>query len=386
MVDQISALSQALEPLARQAKAASSGGLASAITTMDSRPLVASLWTGLKESSAFSPLMEVLIQFAPGVEPTVVTCTGVRRRCGHEDWAQWLVSRALQVDSLTAATELRRYAFEQDTCAKRVGLLPRLWIDCKSFTFSNDTEIVRVEEITDPRVRSLVPSGVCPWPEVRVIMLSDTASNDAPPGPASSFSDLALCLSLCLPPCFGVSLFAEAIVIPDHVPSEGFGQNWHFREFRHPQLQPAITSLQLEHAKHYHDAFSKLSDIQKDRFRVPLERLNAFGMQGSGVDALVELRIAMEATFFDEKAHSLSFQTALRAAKFLEQANDNREAVFEAFKRVYDQTSTAVHTGRAPKKKFNWQEVERIAGHVGRALKMRLESPETNWREIELQR
>lgn len=93
---------------------------------------------------------------------------------------------------------------------------------------------------------------------------------------------------------------------------------------------------------------SALEESQRQRLRVPMDRLNRSLLAGIRfVDAAIELGIALESLYAPRKlAEATAYAVRTRAARFLGGTEEQRRATLEQVKDVYDLRSCAVHAGR----------------------------------------
>jgi hypothetical protein len=141
--------------------------------------------------------------------------------------------------------------------------------------------------------------------------------------------------------------------------------------------------------------FFELETNQRQRLRVPIDRLNKSHVLGiRSVDAAIELGIALESLFAPTKlSEGISYTVRTRAARFLGGSQSERHQISNTLKDAYDLRSRAVHSGRfdgdqAPKK---WKDESRVRSVlengqriVGRSLVKAILEGEPNWEEFDL--
>jgi hypothetical protein len=92
-----------------------------------------------------------------------------------------------------------------------------------------------------------------------------------------------------------------------------------------------------------------LNKKEKERLRVPMERLSKAIRRSTHVESAIDLGIVLEALFLDDSSKDeLSFRLRLRAARWLGENLASRKEIHELLGLLYDRRSLAVHTGMLP--------------------------------------
>jgi hypothetical protein len=170
--------------------------------------------------------------------------------------------------------------------------------------------------------------------------------------PFEKLEDTRYCLSLILSIKDSLYSLGTSIYLPDNIPQISYsGQAWHKSFSKESMFCNEISDLDFEKADKLLIKFEQLDSVSKNKLRIPLERLNNFGSEEPLIDRAIELRICLESIFLnDGNKEQLRFRLALRAALFLGIDLVERKEIFKTIKTSYDITSTAVHSGKLPKK------------------------------------
>lgn len=204
---------------------------------------------------------------------------------------------------------------------------------------------------------------------------------------SEKIEDTAMCVSLARNVKYGIHPMASAIVSPDNLPYICPISGWSIIPFKQPPLSPAILKIEFDQANSILTNFIGLKEDFKKKLRIPLKKLNAFGSGESLVDKAIDLRICLESIFLDDgNKEQLRYRLALRAALFLESIPEKRKDIFKFIQKVYDTTSTAVHTGKFSEKDSNdvSKTLEDAAILAKKTLIKLIDEDEINWLEIEL--
>jgi Apea-like HEPN len=151
------------------------------------------------------------------------------------------------------------------------------------------------------------------------------------------------------------------------------------------------TSIELQRLC---EKFSQFDEISRQRFRIPMDRLNKSVLEGIRfVDAAIELGVALESFYVPSKSSdSLTHLVRTRAAKFLGGDTATRHKTADLLNDVYDLRSRAVHGGRfdADGKK-TWKDdgkiydvLERGRVLVRQSIQKAILEGEPKWKDLDL--
>jgi hypothetical protein len=160
-------------------------------------------------------------------------------------------------------------------------------------------------------------------------------------------------------------------------------------------MPSALTQASAEEISACVKLFFGLEKSQRQRLRVPIDRLNRSHVVGfRSVDAAIELGIALESLYAPAKlSGEIAYTVRTRAARFLGGTNGERQETAKTLKHVYDLRSLAVHSGRfdvdhASKK---WKDdaivravLENGRRIVGRSLVKVIHEGEPDWEAFDL--
>jgi hypothetical protein len=143
------------------------------------------------------------------------------------------------------------------------------------------------------------------------------------------------------------------------------------------------------------DQFSALDEEQRQRLRVPLDRLNRSYLAGiRSVDAATDLGIALESLFAPTRIwKKLDLRLAKRAAVLLGSDDDERKRIEQAILDAYDVRSHAVHAGRFDGSGADerWREAAAVCAAIqdgqrlaGRSLVKVILDGEPDWEQVDL--
>ncbi|CDT11823.1 HEPN domain-containing protein [Vibrio coralliirubri] len=109
-----------------------------------------------------------------------------------------------------------------------------------------------------------------------------------------------------------------------------------------------ITQQDWDAHKELYLKFLALPQGVRDLLRVPIERLNQARRRGNMADRAIDLGVACEALFLNDKSHKeqISFTLRLRAALFLADEYEERQELLNFFSSLYSCRSQAAHTGK----------------------------------------
>lgn len=115
-----------------------------------------------------------------------------------------------------------------------------------------------------------------------------------------------------------------------------------------------LTDPQLIDLQALYGRFRTLDQKVRNSLRVPIQRLNQARRRSSLADKAIDLGVAFEALYLNDRSHKeqISFTFRLRAAWHLGVDPDNRKALIKAFNKIYECRSIAVHTGSLSKEEI----------------------------------
>ena len=106
-------------------------------------------------------------------------------------------------------------------------------------------------------------------------------------------------------------------------------------------------------AKKLYKAYLSLTDNERSKLKIPLERLNLAMRKWSLVDAAIDLGVCLESIFLTDLENDygeLTFRLKPRASRFLDKDLDSRKKLFKIFGNLYNLRSRAIHSGKLPAK------------------------------------
>ena len=104
----------------------------------------------------------------------------------------------------------------------------------------------------------------------------------------------------------------------------------------------------MEEAKAIYRGLDGLGTEDKRGLQIPIDRWIQSKASQSLVDCVIDLGIALEALYLKDQGSELSFRLRTTAAWHLGSDKEDRKALAQQFKAVYDLRSQAVHSGRLP--------------------------------------
>ena len=119
-----------------------------------------------------------------------------------------------------------------------------------------------------------------------------------------------------------------------------------------------ISVAQIDKAKRLYKILVGLNSNVSRKLQIPIDRWIKSKAESNPVDKLIDLRIAFEALYLSriDSKTELRFRFSLHAAWYLGKDETHRQELMKDFKKIYDWCSTAVHTGKLPKKAKNRSE------------------------------
>jgi len=305
----------------------------------------------------------------------------------------WLIWRALNTNAETAVDDLWRYLSRRSVSAFQIMEIDGLYVESSDEIYELQGGIKIVSAYNAPvrhiREEGLKPasnsmSGLLVRPVTLTRTIGDTESHfKAEFTDFSDLEDIRLLLSLVTRK--GYQAISTFVVAADSVPwLGGASRNLHSR--RSPvSMGPPIIGIFVQQADGLMDKFRRLTRSQRERLRVPLEKLNEYWAEGDYVQSAIDLRTCIEALYLDgNTSGELTFRLSLRAANFEGGDLQTRQQSMHAIKKAYKQGSTAVHTGKVNRPKENMDVMNKTAELARNAIIRRLDDPDTDWPSFEL--
>jgi hypothetical protein len=174
------------------------------------------------------------------------------------------------------------------------------------------------------------------------------------------------------------------------VPSSNFGVDHssilHSKPLEADSISEVLSCMQK---------FNQMDENQKQRYRLPLDRLNlSYLKEFVSVDSVIELGIALESLYAPQKIpEGIGFAIKSRAARFLGDTEAYRQEISDTLKKTYDLRSRAVHSGRfdsgqPPSWMKDLQKVNEIIEKgrniVGKSLVKMIQFGEPNWEKFDI--
>lgn len=265
--------------------------------------------------------------------------------------ANSIITRAFDVGADQAITELRRYTTRESFTVQQMCFIGGVTLS-ESFELALDIHLIPFT-YWDEEQRRRVPSA----DDVhRTAMEQLTAAlvkyhshprrHERPQDPLvpmtpgvwnfEELDDALRCLTL-MGPC-GPAIIGTSITPTDWLPIHA--------ELAMGQIpaptaigeQKKLTKADLEHLQQIHHNFTNHSLEFKKRLRVPMGRLNQSMRRNWSVDSAIDLGIALETLFSDNKPYdsSIGFTLRVRAARVLRTGQEDRQTLAKLIGNLYD--------------------------------------------------
>lgn len=327
---------------------------------------------------------------------------GNQERVGFRFLVQWLISRAQQVGAERAISDLSRY-LASDTLDVTVVLAVD-GIDIEGKIELGDHELIPWRELADSDTKWQIaalgaqsgsaPSAaliqrheikrmhIRPWDQQEVV----------PPLSIEPTLDVLRCVMTIAGA--GVRRLHYWVEPPEWAPwavsRSGFGVDSSVLVHDVKLEQLALPKL-VQCASR----FLAMSDSNRQRLRVPLDRLNrSYLVAMRSVDSAIELGVAIESLYAPSKlSEGIAFAVRTRAARFLGGSVEQRHTTASTLRDVYDLRSLAVHAGRfdteSASKKWRDDTRVRLALKQGReivaqSLMKMIEESEPVWEDFDI--
>lgn len=317
--------------------------------------------------------------------------------------ARWMIKRSQVENAAMAVEHVRTFLSSSSFTGWAVLLLTGLPID-QEYDLGGEISLVPIDRLPTTDLQQLsweaaYSHAPLPRPSGGLVFRVDHPRRDYPSSgdtkietytvETGQLEDARLCLGLCRPEGCGVQGIATTVVPEDDVPL--FGASWSLHSFTPPVMCRPLIEVEAIRAKTLHDCFRKLTPEEKDKLRLPMERLNYAAATMNRVERASTLRTALDAVFLDDGVKvELVYRLSLRAALFTEQSEvERRREVKRLVTDTYKLCSTAVHEGRIPTLKGRLRGKESslmkdTTKLLSRAIEMRMRQPKLDWEEVEL--
>lgn len=272
--------------------------------------------------------------------------------------AAWLLERARSTSAEAAVIDLQRYlssetlqffwtfALKGIDVTERCELGHDLWLSPGADLPAEQVKEFR-STLQGVGFDSARAGAILRWStavqRLHVPILSLDPASFVPPDLQVAY-DALFCLGL-VGPCAPV-VVASWSTAADWWPNF-FSRGW-FQPVRWRRDKP-LTIRDMATARNYCDRFFGLNKKDRDRLRVPMERLNLALQRESRVDRVIDLGIALEALLLSDTGDDrgeLSFRLQVRGAWFMGADREERATLAEELRGLYHLRSTAVHTGQ----------------------------------------
>ena len=113
-----------------------------------------------------------------------------------------------------------------------------------------------------------------------------------------------------------------------------------------------IDETRIEKIKDRYRELVNLSSEVKEKLQIPIDRWIKSRAEDNPIDKIIDLGIALESLYLSaiDSKNEIRFRFSLHAAWHLGKDKEQRKTLMKEFKAIYDWRSTAVHTGKLPKK------------------------------------
>lgn len=330
------------------------------------------------------------------------------------DLAVWLVMRAGVIGADQATTELASYVETEDEveCTPilmaggiqlaeritlpgdievwpiRIALKDPAWAERFALMkpFQALTQVARSSVIFAKTVR--IKHG---WLDLEAAQKAQLLKpGDSPDFDYKFLFEQAVILSALLGPMPAYPILFWVCPAPN-TPSDFVTLDW-FRDPRMPfvpEMPPAVVRSWSELLV----KMQALSDIDRERFSIPLRRLHRAAIQYmlEPVDACIDLRIALETALNDGGSKTeIAHRLAIHYARYCGSDMAERKQLFALAKKTYGGLSDVVHKGRSPSSR---KERSNLMEHIGSAggmttfalLKILDNKKMPDWDDVELE-
>jgi hypothetical protein len=329
-------------------------------------------------------------------------------RTQFDDVVEWLLFRAYQVNAKTAYEDLLSYINNDTFQAYAIMMISGLPVDngfeicdgvkivnfysvCNKFFTKMSSDSNRYNPLPSPRIDSCL---LFPFVHEKLHLSDEQMEPCHYRHPAhernidivnhayKKMHDFRLLFTLLNrgPQSIGCS-----VVVEDNIPNF-CGVSWGIDSYRSSSFSFPLIGIFIPRIAELYKCFNMHSESIKDHIRVMLKCLNYFNSSSDLVQKAIDLRIAMESVFLDkDNNHELAFRLSLRAA-LLEESDKEKEDTRFLFKKVYNITSEAIHTGRLGNKSSEkaTELFKKVIPKINAAVMKIIKKGEMNWNDLEL--
>ncbi len=313
--------------------------------------------------------------------------------------ADWIIERANKVGSEQALKDVNKYLSSSEVEVYELMLLASLHIDAEH-EFCNGVKLIQPQSIPNEYLATRIIrdsiNSILPLPRVESALIipykqtkfhvrntEDNIKFPRPKIPYEALEDVMLCLGLVRPIGYGIQVIGHGTLAPDDLPFIQSISGWGITPFKQPPLAPPLLEIEMRNADTILNKFKELPKSLKEKLIISIGKLNGYSSGASLVEKAIDLRICLESIFLsDGNKEQLRYTLSLRAALFLGNSFDERKDIIKLVKDAYDVTSTAVHTGKLPRKKVEL--LPKAAELAKKAIIKLIEEGDANWQKIEL--
>ncbi len=326
---------------------------------------------------------------------------------GRNQLANWMVERARAVGAKQTLQDVERYITQDTFEAHQVMVLSGLPVESE-MDIGGGVRLVPTHAVPNQHLQVVLGRGhwnELPTPDISSTLIrsfthekvhspQDDQTGEGQPSHGcvpdevqQALTDAHLCLALVRTGGCGVQALGSTTVAGDQVPIlNGFG--WWTHSYRAPRFDAPLIDVEGRNAKRLHESFISLEASDQKHLRIPMQKLNECVASSGGVQAAIDLRLALESLFLNDNTQGeLRYRLALRAALFTGGDRRSRVESRKKINDVYDACSDAIHNGSIASKKaeradFKWAR-EVVQGALRRMILEGNARPD--WGVIELQ-
>lgn len=318
------------------------------------------------------------------------------------DICDWLIRRTNDSSPQEAYANLQNYLENEDFDAYAIMILTGLHIE-ENYSLSENIELIRPTSLANKNFQLSLfrnEQNVLPLPRIESILITPVKHKKVHVDPedrnqrhfstvgADTFeklNDIRLLFSL-LPNGRGPQSIGYSLIVDDSVPNLCGGFSWHLTSYRNPIMDASLIKIEANSIKKLYEDFINLEPSVQNHLRIILKNLNHHICSYDIIQKSIDLRICMESVFLnDGNKQELRFRLSLRTA-LLGETLEKRQEISKLFKKAYDITSTAIHTGSLSEK--NIEKANKIFPEVLKTLKtailLIMKNGKINWEASEL--
>ncbi len=291
---------------------------------------------------------------------------------------RWLIMRSLEIGTKGAVEELETYLSLPATPGYEILAISGIELE-QPIKLSNGLTLIQFSDLPDSFIKELLDPpmlkperaasmGIPPTysmahkatvPKAALICKTEfspkaykpnsrIAKFPAFPSRQQELFETCACLTL-VGPCTPLPV-AHWSEIEKSVPcAELIGQSWSITTYDVLNVKNyLIKNADRTRAQKIHQIFSKLNPEIREKLRIPLERLNQAMRRQNLADKAIDLGVAFEALFLNDRSHieQIAFTFRLRGAWFMGKDAQERQELLLFFGKLYDCRSKAVHSGK----------------------------------------